>query len=58
MFDLDELMEGNDEYIDDSYVRVCQLFNKTWLGRYPCPHRVMFEKGSELEQELNILIRI
>ena len=30
-FDLYEVMEGNDEYIDKSSSRVSQLFNNTWL---------------------------
>ena len=37
MFDLEEVAIGNDEYIDKLSARVSQLFNNTWLCRYPRP---------------------
>ena len=42
-FDLDEVRAGNDEYIDKSSDRVSQMFNNTWLCRYPHPRKVMFD---------------
>ena len=36
-FELDEVMVGNDEYIDKSSARVSQMFNNKWLCRYPRP---------------------
>ena len=44
MFDLEEVTIGNDEYIDKSYARVSQLFNNTWLCRYSCPRKLVFDK--------------
>ena len=32
-FDLDEVMLGNDGYIDQSSSRVSQIFNNTWIYR-------------------------
>ena len=42
-FDFDELTSGNDEYIDKSSASVSQLFNNTWLCRYPHPRKVLFD---------------
>ena len=42
-YDLNEVTGGNYEYIDKSYDRVSQLFNNTWLRRYPLPHKVVFD---------------
>ena len=36
-FELDEVTAGNDEYIDRSSARVSQLFNNTYIFRYPHP---------------------
>ena len=44
MFDIDNAMGGNDEYIYKSYVRAGQLYNNTCLIRYPQPHKVVFGK--------------
>ena len=38
---------GNKEYIDKSSARVSQLFNDTWLSRYPQPVAVVYNNGSE-----------
>ena len=54
-FDLDEVTAGNDEYIDKSSDRVSQLFNKTWLCRYPRPRKVVFDNGSEFKQYFTTL---
>ena len=37
MFDLDEVMSGNNEYIDKLSDRVSQLFTNIWMCRYPRP---------------------
>ena len=34
-FDLAEVTDGNDEYIDKSSAKVSQLFNITWIFRNP-----------------------
>ena len=56
-FDLNEVMAGNDEYIDKSSARVSHMFNKTWLFRYPCPRKVVYGNGSELKRDFNPLIK-
>ena len=45
-YNLDEVAGNNDEYVDKSSSRVSQLFNNTWICRYPCPRKVMFDNGS------------
>ena len=44
-FYLEEVTIGNDEYICKSSARVSQLFNNTWLCRYPRPQKVVFDNG-------------
>ena len=43
-FDLYELTAGNNVYIDKSSARVVHIFNNTWICRYPCPLKVVFDK--------------
>ena len=56
-FDLEEVTIGNDEYMDKSSARVIQLFNSTWLCRYPCPQKVVFENGSEFKRDFTLLLK-
>ena len=49
-FYLEEVRIGNDEYIDKSSARFSQLFNNTWLCRYPHPRKVVFDNSSEFKQ--------
>ena len=49
MFELDEVMTGNDEYIDKPSARISQLFKNTWLCRYPRPQKFVFDKVSEFK---------
>ena len=56
-FDLEEVTIGNDECIDKSSARVSQLFNNTWLCRYPRPRKVVFDKGSEFKRDSTPLIK-
>ena len=50
-------MLGNDEYIDKSYSRVIQLFNSTWLLRYPRTRKVVFDNGSEFKRDFTTLLK-
>ena len=56
-FDLYEVTGGNDEYIDKSSARVSQLFNNTWLCRYPRPRKLVFDNGSEFTHDFTLLIK-
>ena len=56
-FDLDEVMGGNDEYIDKSSARASQLFNNICLFRYPRPRKVVFDNGYELKRDFNPLLK-
>ena len=48
-FNLDEVTEGNYEYIDKSSTRVIQLFNNTWVFRYSRPRKVVFDNRSDFQ---------
>ena len=56
-FDLEEVTIGNGKYTDKSSARVSQLFNSTWLCRYPCPRKVVFDNGSEFKQDFTPLLK-
>ena len=56
-FDLEEVTLVNDKYIDKSSARVRQLFNNTWICRYPCPRKVVFDKSSEFKRDFTPLIK-
>ena len=53
-YDLDEVTGGNDKYIDNSYARVSQLFNKIWLSRFH-PQKIVFDNRSEFKQDFTRL---
>ena len=54
-YDLDVVTVGNYEHIDKSSAGVIQLFNNTWISRYPRPHKFMFDNGSECKYETLLL---
>ena len=56
-FDLNQVTSNNDEYIDNSSVRVSQLFNNTCLCRYLCPCKFVFDNISEFKPNFNTLIK-
>ena len=55
-FDLDEVTAGNGEYIYKSYARVSQLFDNTWIYRYPRPRKVVFDNISKFKLDFTPLI--
>ena len=36
---------------EKSSARISQLFNTTWLARYPRPRKVIFDNGSEVKKD-------
>ena len=56
MFDLEEVTIGNYEYMDESHSRVGQLFNNTWICRYPRPCKVIFDNGSGFKRYFTPLL--
>ena len=50
MFDLNEVALSNYEYIDKSSARVGQMFNNTWICRYPRLRKVVFDNGPEFKR--------
>ena len=57
MYDLNELIGSNYEYIDKSYARVRHLFNNIWLSIYPHPRKVVFDNGYEFKQYFTPMIK-
>ena len=55
-YDLDEVTDVNDEYIDKPSDRVSRLFNNTWLSRYLLPHKFILDHGLELKQDFTPLL--
>ena len=56
-YDLDQVKVQNQEYIDKTSARISQLFNNTWLSRYPRPKRVVFDNGSEFKRDFIPLLK-
>ena len=56
-FDLKEVTKGNGEYIDKSSARVSQLFNYTWLCRYPRPRKIVFDNRSEFKLDFTPFLK-
>ena len=52
-----EVMDDNDENIDKSSARVIQLFNNTWIIRYPHTRKVVFGNGSEFKREFTTFLK-
>ena len=50
MYELDEVIGGNDDYTDKSSNSVRQLFNNTWLRIYPRPRKVVFDNRSDFKR--------
>ena len=50
-YDLDQVKVQNQEYIDKTLARISQLFNNTWLSRYPRPKQIVFDNGSEFKHD-------
>ena len=42
---------------DQSSARISQLFNQTWVSRYPRPQRVRFDNGSEFKKNFIPLLK-
>ena len=45
------------EVIDKTSARISQLFNNTWLARYPRPREVIYDNGSEFKRHFEILLK-
>ena len=56
MYNLNEVMVCNDDYIDNSSDRVTLLFNNTCLSIYLLLLKVMFDNRSEFKQEFTNLL--
>ena len=56
-FDLEEVKIGNDEYIDKSSASASQLFNNTWLCRYPRPRKAVYDNGSDFKRDFTAFLK-
>ena len=48
-YNVDDVVNNKDSYINKSSARISQLFNQVWLSRYPRPNEVMFDNSSEFK---------
>ena len=51
-----EIVEVEDEILDKCSASISQLFNKTWLSRYPRPVEVVCDNGSEFKKDFEALL--
>ena len=56
-YNIEDVKGGNIEYINKTSARISQLFNNVWLSRYPRPHRVIFDNGSEFKRDFVPLLQ-
>ena len=42
--------------LDQSSAQISKLFDEVWLSRYPCPHKVLFDNGSEFKKNFQPLL--
>ena len=56
-FNIVDVQNNNVEYINKTSARISQLFNNTWLSRYPRPRKVIFDNGSEFKRDFVPLLR-
>ena len=45
------------QILDKTSARISQIFNKTWLARYPCLRKVIFDNGNEFKRDFLPLLR-
>jgi hypothetical protein len=57
VFNIEDVNNNNVEYINKTSARISQLFNNTWLSRYPRPHKVIFDNGSEFKRDFAPLLQ-
>ena len=57
MYDLDEVTNVNGEYVYKSSAGVSQLFNNTWLCRYPRLQKAVLDNRSKFKQYFNPLLK-
>ena len=48
-YNIEDIVNDKDNYIDKSSARISQLFNQAWLSRYPWPKEGIFDNGSDLK---------
>ena len=45
------------EIPDKSSARISQIFNSTWLARYPRPQKIIFDNGNEFKKDFLPLLK-
>ena len=56
-YNIDDVKNNENNYIDNSYSRISRLFYQTWLRRYPRPREVIFDNGSEFKMHFMALLK-
>ena len=56
-YNIEDVINNKDNYIDKSLARISQLFNQAWLSQYPRPSKVVFNNGSEFKMHFMRLLK-
>ena len=57
-YNIEDIVNDKDNYIDKSLARISQLFNQVYLSQYPWPSEVVFDKGSEFKIHFMRLLKV
>ena len=56
-YKIEDVKKNENEYIDKSSARISQLFDQTWLSRYPRPKQIIFDNGSEFKMNFVVSLK-
>jgi transposase InsO family protein len=56
-YNIDDVKNNENNYIDKSSARISKLFDQAWLSRYPRPREVIFDNGSEFKMHFMALLK-
>jgi transposase InsO family protein len=56
-YNIDDVKNNEQSYIDKSSARISRIFDQTWLSRYPRPKEIIFDNGSEFKMHFMTLLK-
>ena len=56
-YNIDDVKNDEQSYIDKSSARISRIFDQTWLSRYPRPKEIIFDNGSEFKMHFMTLLK-
>ena len=57
-YNIEDVINNKDNYIDKRSARISQLFNQAWLSQYPQPSKVVFNNGSGFKMHFMTLLKV